>query len=138
MNPAQPIALQDRPVASRRKVSIVVPCHNESEAIPELHAALLGLFAQLSDYDFEVICVDDGSADNTAVQLVALARSDRRFHVIELSRNFGKIRAHRRPERGDWRCGDSLRCGSAGSSRTDSPNDRAVGCRGRSRAGAPR
>ena len=90
MSPAQPSTLQDRPAAIRRKVSIVVPCHNESEAIPELHSALLRLFAQLSDYDFEVICVDDGSADDTLVKLVALARSDRRFHVIELSRNFGK------------------------------------------------
>ena len=90
MSPEQPITLQDLPVAVRRKVSIVVPCHNESEAIPELHTALLGLFAQLSAYDFEVICVDDGSSDDTLLQLVTLARRDRRFHVIELSRNFGK------------------------------------------------
>ena len=90
MSTVQHVSLQGHPVAARRKISIVVPCHNESEAIGELHAALLGLFAQLSAYDFEVICVDDGSTDDTLAQLVALARVDRKFHVIELSRNFGK------------------------------------------------
>ena len=90
MSTVQHVSLQDFPVAVRRKISIVVPCHNESEAIAELLAALLGLFAQLSAYDFEVICVDDGSTDDTLAQLVAVARVDRRFHVIELSRNFGK------------------------------------------------
>lgn len=90
MSAVQHVSLQDHPVAIRRKISIVVPCHNESEAIGELHAALLGLFAQLPAYDFEVICVDDGSTDDTLAQLVGLAGADRRFHVIELSRNFGK------------------------------------------------
>src|SRR5262249_36214843 len=39
---------------------------------------------------FEVVCVDDGSLDDTLPKLVALVERDPRFRVIELSRNFGK------------------------------------------------
>jgi polyisoprenyl-phosphate glycosyltransferase len=39
---------------------------------------------------FEVICVDDGSRDDTLQRLIALVDRDVRFSVLELSRNFGK------------------------------------------------
>jgi len=39
---------------------------------------------------FELICVDDGSRDDTLVKLIELSNQDARVHVIELSRNFGK------------------------------------------------
>lgn len=42
------------------------------------------------DFDFEVICIDDGSDDDTLNMLIIVAYKDPRFHVIELSRNFGK------------------------------------------------
>ena len=42
------------------------------------------------DIRFEVICVDDGSRDDTLQRLLALIDRDSRFSIIELSRNFGK------------------------------------------------
>lgn len=41
-------------------------------------------------YNFEVVCVDDGSTDHTLASLILLAARDKRFRVVELSRNFGK------------------------------------------------
>ena len=74
----------------RRKVSIVVPLYNESEGVQKLYDALRFVFTQLADIDFEVVCVDDGSRDDTLTKLLPLAEQDQRFHIVELSRNFGK------------------------------------------------
>ena len=71
-------------------VSLVVPFYNEAEAIPHFRAMLLPVLEAIPGTDWEIICVDDGSADTTLLQLVALAQADPRFRVIEFSRNFGK------------------------------------------------
>ena len=74
----------------QRKVSVVVPCYNESEGINHLYDALCQVFQQVPHMAFEVVCVDDGSRDDTLEKLVSLVQRDDRFKVVELSRNFGK------------------------------------------------
>ena len=76
--------------AQRKKISIVTPVYNESEGISYFHKALCDIFCQAPEIDFEVVCIDDGSRDDTLNQLIAISENDFRFHVIELSRNFGK------------------------------------------------
>jgi polyisoprenyl-phosphate glycosyltransferase len=71
-------------------VSIVIPFYNESEAIEPLYQALRGVLDCVPGIRFEVICVDDGSRDDTLQRLIALVDRDVRFSVLELSRNFGK------------------------------------------------
>jgi len=71
-------------------VSIVVPCYNESEGIQFFYREIVKVFDQVPNLDFEVICIDDGSRDDTLLKLMALVDRDRRFRVVELSRNFGK------------------------------------------------
>ncbi len=71
-------------------VSIVVPFHNEGDGIDRFFEDLCSALGHISGIDFEVICVDDGSTDDTLSQLVRLTDRDARFAVIELSRNFGK------------------------------------------------
>lgn len=39
---------------------------------------------------WEIICVNDGSSDDTLLQLIALHSRDQRIKIIDLSRNFGK------------------------------------------------
>ncbi|KQV81809.1 glycosyltransferase family 2 protein [Rhizobium sp. Root1220] len=76
---------------NRKKcVSIIVPFYNEADGIDRFRNAIAGVMAKAPAYDFEVICVDDGSQDDTLEQLIALSQEDNRFRVIELSRNFGK------------------------------------------------
>ncbi len=52
--------------------------------------AVVPIINSTSEIRFEVICIDDGSKDNTLSKLMHLAESDARLSVVELSRNFGK------------------------------------------------
>jgi glycosyltransferase involved in cell wall biosynthesis len=71
-------------------VSVVVPFHDEAGAVASFYRELSGALDALAGQRFEVICVDDGSADGTLEQLLELVERDARFRVLELSRNFGK------------------------------------------------
>jgi glycosyltransferase involved in cell wall biosynthesis len=70
-------------------ISIVVPFHNEADNIQSLHARLAAVLDAGPD-TWELVCVNDGSRDETLARLVALSTSDARVRVIDLSRNFGK------------------------------------------------
>ena len=71
------------------KLSIVVPCFNEEEAIPLFYAESAKVIAQM-EIEAEFVFVDDGSADKTAEVLKSLAEKDERVHFVSFSRNFGK------------------------------------------------
>ena len=85
--PAPPIGLT--PTDARPVISIVVPFHNEAENIAPLHARLSAVLDAGLD-SWELVCVNDGSRDDTLPRLVALATHDPRVRVFDLSRNFGK------------------------------------------------
>lgn len=74
--------------AGRKLVSIVLPLHNEEGSIPELHRRLTNALSPLP-YDIEMIFVDDGSKDSSALVVEGLAARDPRVKYIGLSRNFG-------------------------------------------------
>lgn len=74
----------------RKLISIVAPFFNEAECIERFYTAIVAVLAQIPTMDFEVVCVDDGSRDDTLRRLIALIDLDPRFRVLELSRNFGK------------------------------------------------
>lgn len=74
----------------RKKISIIAPFYNEGEGVFYFYTALCAIFKQANAFDFEVICVDDGSRDDTLKHLIEISIKDARFHIIELSRNFGK------------------------------------------------
>lgn len=71
-------------------ISIVCPFYNEGPSVSAFYCAMTAEFAQLPGYEFEVVCVDDGSKDDTLARLIDLSDKDARFRVVELSRNFGK------------------------------------------------
>ena len=64
--------------------------HNEARNIATLYERVTRVMNPLGDVRWEMVCVNDGSADNTLEQLVHLHRQDSRVRVIDLSRNFGK------------------------------------------------
>ena len=70
-------------------VTVVVPCFNEEDVIAETHARLSAALAAIPAIEYEILYVDDGSADRTAELLRGLRAGDRRVRVVQLSRNFG-------------------------------------------------
>jgi glycosyltransferase involved in cell wall biosynthesis len=77
-------------VRRARPLSIVVPFFNEAGGVEAFHKALGPVLAGILDYRVEIICVDDGSTDDTLHRLLDLAGANPQYKVIELSRNFGK------------------------------------------------
>lgn len=72
----------------RRRVSVIVPCFNEEEVIVHTHERLSQVLQQC-DVEYELIFIDDGSKDRTALLLRGIQSIDPNVRVIFLSRNFG-------------------------------------------------
>lgn len=70
------------------KISIVIPCFNEEEVLPELFDRLASA-ARTWGCDWEVICVNDGSHDRTWELVLRQHQLDARWCGLSLSRNFG-------------------------------------------------
>lgn len=75
--------------ADHPEVSLIVPCHNEAENLSALYGRVLAVMEQTGK-PWEMVCINDGSKDDTLEQLLALNQKDPRIVVIDLSRNFGK------------------------------------------------
>ena len=72
------------------KISLIIPCYNEEEALPTLYKELRRVTAHMSEYAFEMLFVDDGSKDKTMPLIKEIASRDERVKYISFSRNFGK------------------------------------------------
>lgn len=72
------------------KISIVVPCYNEYESLDYFYAETTRVIREMKDVEFELLFIDDGSADGTLDKLKKLAERDERVFYLSFSRNFGK------------------------------------------------
>ncbi|HEX3082209.1 MAG TPA: glycosyltransferase family 2 protein [Candidatus Saccharimonadia bacterium] len=75
---------------NRELISVIIPCHNESQNLRALFQSLREVCSAEASTSFEFIFVDDGSTDDTVSQARGFAETDPRVRVIELVRNFGK------------------------------------------------
>ena len=73
-------------------LSIILPIYNEVESIPLLHQELIPVLDRL-DRSFEVICIDDGSTDDSFEALKQLQAKEHRVRVVRFRRNFGQTAA---------------------------------------------
>ncbi len=76
-----------------KKISILIPCYNEEQSLPLLYPELLKLMESMPAYEWELMFVNDGSADGTLQVLRELRQRDSRVNYVDLSRNFGKENA---------------------------------------------
>ena len=82
--------LKDTMETKRYTISILVPCYNEESALRLFYERTTAVIDQLSEYDFEILFVNDGSQDCTLSIMKELHDSDARVSYLNLSRNFGK------------------------------------------------
>ncbi len=72
------------------KLSCIVPCYNEEQALPLFYEELNRVSEQMPDVTIEMLFVNDGSKDDTLRVIKELKAKDERVKYISFSRNFGK------------------------------------------------
>lgn len=75
---------------NKKLVTILVPAYNEQEVLHLLYNRLKAIMEEQSNYQFEVLFVNDGSKDNTLKVIQDLRVTDNRICYLNLSRNYGK------------------------------------------------
>lgn len=71
------------------EISLVAPMYNESEGLDHFFQVVTPILEQVSP-NWEIICVNDGSRDDTLAKLIGHHHRDARIKVLNFSRNFGK------------------------------------------------
>ena len=72
-----------------KKVSVVIPMYYEEEVAKECYTRMTKILSSLDNYDYEIICINDGSKDKTLEILENIAQKDQKVKVLSFSRNFG-------------------------------------------------
>ncbi len=70
-------------------LSVIVPCLNEAEGLPELYRRLAAVCRETAADSFEILLIDDGSTDETFAVMKKLAADDPHVAAVRLSRRFG-------------------------------------------------
>ena len=73
-----------------KKVTIMIPCYNEENSVNEMYSRLNRVFKEsLSNYDYEIIYVDDYSTDKTRDKIRELCAKDQKVKAYFNAKNFG-------------------------------------------------
>lgn len=71
------------------EISIIVPIHNEAENLEMFSSRLISVMNKLQT-TYEIICINDGSKDDSYKKLLQIHTKNNFFKIINFSRNFGK------------------------------------------------
>ena len=73
-------------------LSVIVPLYNEEDCVGPLYDAIVKSVDTMG-IDYEILFVDDGSADRTIPKAIRLAENDKRLRIIKFRRNYGQTPA---------------------------------------------
>ena len=75
-----------------KKISIMIPCYNEVENVEPISQAVVEVFEQqLSQYDYEILFIDNASTDGTRDKLESICAGNKRIKAIFNVTNFGQF-----------------------------------------------
>lgn len=77
----------------KKHITILTPCYNEEDNVEAMYDAIKQVFAELPQYTYEHLFIDNASKDRTDAILRDLALKDKNVKVIINARNFGHIRS---------------------------------------------
>ena len=78
-----------------KTISVIVPVYYNAESLPLLFTELQKVESQLQERDcaLELILVDDGSGDESMIELLKIKKQHPKTRVVKLTRNFGEVHA---------------------------------------------
>ena len=75
-----------------KKISVMIPCYNEEENVKPIAYAVTDILEkELSQYDYELLFIDNCSTDKTRIYLRELCAENKRIKAILNARNFGQF-----------------------------------------------
>ena len=93
-----------------KKVSLIIPCYNEEQALPIFAGELDKVRQELRQYDFEVLMVNDGSSDKTLETMKKISEHRQRqpaeLHRVRTNDLFHRIPQQFKPHKGDHHSND--------------------------------
>lgn len=101
----------------RKKISIVIPTYNEEANVVPLSKAVIEVMERdLSEYDYEILFIDNHSKDNTQALLRGLCANNKKIKAIFNAKNFGQaLFTGIWNETGIWRLRGTSDCRFSGS-----------------------
>lgn len=75
-----------------KKISVLIPCYNEEENVIPLSEAIVEQFREhLSEYDYEIVFIDNDSKDSTREKLISICEKNKKIKAIFNAKNFGQF-----------------------------------------------
>ncbi|MCI8359334.1 MAG: glycosyltransferase family 2 protein [Lachnospiraceae bacterium] len=75
-----------------KKISIMIPCYNEEDNVVPMSEAVVRLFEEkLTEYDYEILFIDNDSSDHTRLLLREICGKNKHIRAIFNARNFGQF-----------------------------------------------
>jgi len=99
------ISAADHHFPERCKLTFISPCYNEAENLRALYDRITSACRESKIENYEIIWVENGSADNSMEIMAQIQEMDSRVHIFQLSRNFGyqgAITCGLARARGEW------------------------------------
>lgn len=72
------------------KLSFVIPCYRSADSVGDVIERIIATVTSDGRYDYEIICINDYSPDNTLEVLKQIAAGNPKVKVLALTRNFGQ------------------------------------------------
>lgn len=83
---------KERRDSRMKKISIMIPCYNEEENVVPMSEAVVRLFEEeLTEYDYEILFIDNDSSDHTRLLLREICGKNKHIRAIFNARNFGQF-----------------------------------------------
>jgi glycosyltransferase involved in cell wall biosynthesis len=79
-------------MSNKLNISVIIPCKDEEESLPELFNWIIRVMAE-AGYTYEVITIDDGSSDRSWQVVEEFNKKNSSFKGIKFNRNYGKSAA---------------------------------------------